>query len=99
MSSAFEMLQQAKVFSKLDLCTAYHLIRIREGDEWKTSFNAPIVHFEYLVMVSGLTNAPAIFQALINDVLRDFLNDFVFVYLDDIVFSPDLETHQTYVRP
>lgn len=86
--SAFSSLHQATVFTKLDLRNAYHLVRIREGDEWKTAFNTPLGHFEYLVMPFGLTNAPAVFQALINDVLRDMLNRFVFVYLDDIlIFS------------
>ncbi|KAG1928308.1 retrotransposable element [Pimephales promelas] len=89
MSSAFDILQGAKVFSKLDLRNAYHLVRIREGDEWKTAFNTPLGHFEYRVLPFGLVNAPAVFQALINDVLRDMLNIFVFVYLDDIlIFSP-----------
>lgn len=83
-SSAFELLQDAKIFTKLDLRNAYHLVRIREGDEWKTGFNTPSGHYEYLVMPFGLTNAPAVFQALINEVLGDFLNKFVFVYLDDI---------------
>lgn len=65
-------------------------MRIRERDEWKTAFNIPSGHYEYLVMPFGLTNAPAVFQALDNDVLRDMLNDFVFVYLDDIlIFSPN----------
>ncbi|KAI3370657.1 hypothetical protein L3Q82_007223 [Scortum barcoo] len=78
---------------------AYHLVRIREGDEWKTAFNTPLGHFEYLVMPFGLTNAPAVFQALINDVLRDFLNRFVFVYLDDIlIYSRNLPDHQLHVR-
>ena len=94
MSSAFEQLQQAKIFTKLDLRNAYHLVRIREGDEWKTGFNTPSGHYEHLVMPFGLTNAPAVFQALINDVLREFLNQFVFVYLDDILtFSPDQDSH------
>ncbi len=99
MTSAFELLQDAKIFSKLDLCNAYHLVRIRPGDEWKTAFNTPTGHYEYLVMPFGLTNAAAVFQALINDVLRDMLNKFVFVYLDDIlIFSRCLQEHVSHVR-
>uniref|UniRef100_A0A673AT68 Gypsy retrotransposon integrase-like protein 1 n=1 Tax=Sphaeramia orbicularis TaxID=375764 RepID=A0A673AT68_9TELE len=99
MSSAFELLHGAKVFTKLDLRNAYHLVRIREGDEWKTAFNTPSGHYEYLVMPFGLTNAPAVFQALVNDVLRDMLNVFVFVYLDDIlIFSSDERSHVQHVR-
>ena len=99
MNSAFELLQDARIFTTLDLRNAYHLVRIKEGDEWKTAFKTPIGHFEYLVMPFGLTNAPAVFQALINDVLRDFLNCFVFVYLDDIlIFSRDPEEHVSHVR-
>ncbi len=98
MTSAFELLQDAKIFSKLDLRNAYHLVRIKPGDEWKTAFNTPTGHYEYLVMPFGLTNAPAVFQALINDVLRDMLNKFVFVYLDDIlIFSRSLQEHVSHV--
>lgn len=97
--SAFGPLHDAVIFSKLDLQNAYHLVRIREGDEWKTAFNTHLGHFEYLVTPFGLTNAPAVFQALVNDVLRDMLNRFVFVYLDNIlVFSCSHEEHVTHVR-
>ncbi len=85
MSSAFEILQGAKIFTKLDLRNAYHLVHIKEGDEWKTAFNTLVGHFEYRVLPFGLVNAPAVFQALVNDVLRDMINVFVFVYLDDIL--------------
>lgn len=98
-SSAFELLQGMTVFTKLDLHNAYHLVRIREEDEWKTAFNTPLGHFEYLVMPFGLTNAPAVFQAMVNDVLCDFVNRCVFVYLDDIlIFSKTLAEHQVHVR-
>lgn len=72
------------IFAKLYLHNPYHLVQIHEGDEWKTAFNTPLWHFDYLVMSFGLTNAPAVFQALINNVLHDFLKP-VFVYLDDIL--------------
>ncbi|XP_060796695.1 uncharacterized protein LOC132899074 [Neoarius graeffei] len=99
MSTAFDLLQGATVFTKLDLRNAYHLIRIRQGDEWKTAFNTPSGHYEYQVMPFGLTNAPAVFQALINDVLRDMINLDVFVYLDDIlIFSKTVQEHRHHVR-
>ncbi|KAI2645969.1 Transposon Tf2-6 polyprotein [Labeo rohita] len=94
MSSAFERLQGASIFSKLDLRNAYHLVHIRKGDEWKTAFNTPRGHFEYLVMPFGLSNSPAVFQALVNDVLRDMVDNFIYVYLDDIlIFSSSLQEH------
>lgn len=79
------LLPSATIFTKLDLRNAYHLVRIREGDECKIALNTHLGHFEYLVMPFGLTNGPTVFQALVNDVLRDFINHCVFVYLDDIL--------------
>lgn len=97
--SAFNPLHDTKIFTKLDLRKAYHLVRICEGDEWKTTFNTHLGHFEYLVMPFGLTNAPAVFQSLVNDVLRDLLNRVVFVYLDDIlIFSRSFEEHVNHVH-
>ena len=96
--SAFSSLHEATIFTKLDLRNAYHLVRIREGDEWKTAFNTPLGHFEYCVMPFRLTNAPA-FQTLVNDVLRDMLNKFLFVYMDDIlIFSRSLKEHVQQVK-
>lgn len=66
MNSAFESLQGATIFFKLDLRNTYHLVRIRKGDEWKTAFNTSLGHFEYLVIPFGLPNAPAVFQCLVN---------------------------------
>lgn len=98
-TTAFELLQGAKVFSKLDLRNAHHLVRIREGDEWKTAFNTPAGHYEYLVIPFGFTNAAIVFQASVNDVLKNILNRFVFVYLDDIlIFSKLQEEHTQHMR-
>uniref|UniRef100_A0A1A8FIG4 Gypsy retrotransposon integrase-like protein 1 n=1 Tax=Nothobranchius korthausae TaxID=1143690 RepID=A0A1A8FIG4_9TELE len=99
LSSTFEPVQGSTVFTKLDLRNAYHLVRIKEGDEWKTAFKTPLGHYEYLVMPFGLTNAPAVFQALINSVLGDYINRFVSVYLDDIlIFSKNIAEHKEHVR-
>ncbi|XP_063782381.1 uncharacterized protein LOC134932160, partial [Pseudophryne corroboree] len=98
-SVLFDQLRTATIFSKIDLRGAYNLIRIREGDEWKTAFNTHSGHYEYLVMPFGLCNAPAVFQDFMNDVLREYLDRFLVVYLDDIlIFSHSLEEHQKHVR-
>jgi len=89
----------AKYFTKLDLKSAYNLVRIKEGDEYKTAFRTRYGHFEYLVMPFGLKNAPATFQHFINDVLSDYLDDFVISYIDDIlIYSNSLEEHHEHVR-
>jgi hypothetical protein len=71
--TAIEQLFGARFFSKLDLRGAYNLIRIREGDEWKTAFSRMSGHYEYLEMPFGLANAPSVFQAFMNEVFRDML--------------------------
>ena len=80
-----DRLGRAKRFTQLDLTSAYHRMRIREGDEWKTAFRTRYGHFEYQVMPFGLTNAPASFQGYINKILAEKLDVFVIVYLDDIL--------------
>ncbi len=97
--AALEQLRTAKYFTKLDLRSAYNLIRIQEGDEWKTDFSTTTGHYEYLVMPFGLSNSPSVFQAYINDVFRDMFNRWVIVYIDDIlIFSESLEAHIHQVR-
>ncbi|KAG1572660.1 hypothetical protein G6F48_013408 [Rhizopus delemar] len=94
-----DRLSTAKVYTKLDIRNAYHRIRIAEGDEWKTAFRTQYGLFEYTVMPFGLTNAPASFQGLINDTLREFLDLFVVVYLDDIlIYSENLTDHYNHVN-
>lgn len=93
-----DRLSTAKTFTKLDIRNAYHRIRIAEGDEWKTAFRTRYGLFEYQVMRFGLTNAPASFQGFINDVLREYLDLFVVVYLDDIlIYSETEELHTVHV--
>ena len=92
-------LATAKVYTKIDLCGAYNLVRIKSGDEWKTAFRTRFGHFEYTVMPFGLTNASAVFQHLMNDIFREYLDRFVIVYLDDIlIYSKDQNEHNTYVQ-
>jgi hypothetical protein len=93
-----DQIRGAKWFTKLDITDAYNHIQIAEGDEWKTAFRTKFRHFKYLVMLFGLTNAPASFQRFINKVLQEYLHSFMIVYLDDIlIFSKKEEEYVEYI--
>ncbi len=81
-------LRGARLFSKLDLRSAYNLIRIQEDNEWKTAFITSRVHYEYWVMPYGLAYSLFIFQGFMNEVIQEFLHRFVTVYIDDILPKP-----------
>ena len=91
--------QEALIFTKLDLKNGFHLIRIQKGDEWKTAFQTHDSHYQYQVMPFGLVNAPATFQTMMHEILREFLDQGLVVYIDDILIdSLTLEEHIILVR-
>ena len=91
--------RKARIYTKIDLRHAYHLVRIAEGDEWKTAFRTRYGSFEWTVIPEGLTNAPAAFQHFMNDIFADLIDISVTVYLDDIlIYSDDITEHKKIVR-
>jgi hypothetical protein len=94
-----DTLQGAKWFTKLDLTTSYHQVRMNPDDVWKTTFKTKFGLFEWKVMPFDLTNAPTTFMRLINDIFREHLGQFVVIYLDEIlIFSRTWDTHMQHVR-
>ncbi|KAI2655851.1 Transposon Tf2-8 polyprotein [Labeo rohita] len=97
--AALKELRGAQVFTKLDLWSAYNLVHIRAGDEWKTTFVTPTGHYEYQVMKYGLSISPSVFQTFINEVFREFLHRLVVVYIDDIlIYSRNMAEHRQHVQ-
>jgi len=93
------LLAGARVFSALDLRSAYNQVQLQPSDCMKTAFKTPFGLFEYKTLCFGLTNAPAAFQSVMNSIFRPYLNSFVMVYLDDIlIFSKTPEEHERHLR-
>jgi len=91
-SDVLENIGMKKVFTKMNLRWGYNNVRIKKGDEWKTAFMIPEGSFEPTVMFFGLTNLPATFQAMMNELLRDLINiGKVAVFIDDVIVGMDIE--------
>jgi hypothetical protein len=89
----------SEYFTSLDLTSGYHQILISEEDRPKTAFRTPFDHFQFKVLIEGLTNAPATFQTVMNSVFHPHIRKFVVVYIDDIlIFSKTEAEHQAHMR-
>ena len=95
----FDQLKGESVFSKIDLRSTYHQLRIKDTDVHKTAFRMRYAHYKFLVMPFGLTNAPVAFMDLMNYVFRWYVDQFVVVFIDDIlVYLMDRKNHDTHLQ-
>jgi hypothetical protein len=95
----FDQLKDAKIFSKIDLRSGYHQVRINDEDISKIAFRTRYGHYEFTLVLFGLTNAPAVFICLMNGVFRDYLDKYFIVFLDDVlVYSRIEEEHEQHLR-
>ena len=95
----FDQLKGASVFSNIDLRSGYHQLRIKDADVHKTTFRTRYGHYDFLVIPLGFTNSPAAFMNLMNRVFRPYVDQFIVVFIDDILmYSKDREDHDTLLQ-
>nr|GFB89641.1 putative reverse transcriptase domain-containing protein [Tanacetum cinerariifolium] len=95
----FDQFQGLSVYSKIDLRSGYHQLRVREEDIPKTAFKSRYGHYEFQVMPFGLTNVPAVFMDLMNQVCKPYLDKFMIVFIDDIlIYSKDEKEHEEHLK-
>ena len=95
----FDQIHEAMVFSKIELTSGYHQVRIKDKDIFKTAFRTRYMHYEFVVSPFGITNAPTTFMFLMNNVLSKYLDKFVVVFIDDIlVYSNTKEEHDVHPK-
>ncbi|GJV96232.1 putative reverse transcriptase domain-containing protein [Tanacetum coccineum] len=99
MDDLFDQLQGSSVYSKINLRSGYHQLRVQDKDIAKTAFRMQYEHYEFQVMPFGLTNAPVVFMDLINRVCKPYLDKFMIVFIDDIlIYSRNKEEHANHLR-
>jgi hypothetical protein len=95
----FDQLKNEKIFSEIDLTSGYHQVRMKEEGISKTAFQTRYGHYEFIVVPFGLSNAPNIFMCLMNGIFREYLDNFVIVFLDGIlIYSKSEEEHEQHLR-
>ncbi len=98
-SNLLDSPRKAQIYSNIDLCYAYHLVCIADGDEWKIIFRIRYGSFEWSVMLFGLTNAPIAFQQFINNIFSNLLDVCIMIYLDDIlIYSNNMSEHYQHIK-